>query len=216
MRYAAKWYAWSSEPFFARKKRRSLCGLFKRRLQHMLDQPLQFFIRLGPDHQIFPREKRRHGVDAEGGAAAPVVVDGVFEFPAQQYVGGFIGRQIIVFGDFCQNVSLADVLDVDEVRPEERIGHLLRLALCLRPLCQFLGQPAVVGHVAFGVERQTFAVHVHFHALIARDDLWTSDVTFLGSFGMKRKLSEFDLQAVIFFQFLDTPGDEVTPGSNEI
>ena len=33
---------------------------------------------------------------------------------------------------------------------------------------------------------------------------------------MKRKLSEFDLQAVIFFQFLDTPGDEIAPGSNEI
>ena len=33
---------------------------------------------------------------------------------------------------------------------------------------------------------------------------------------MKRKLSEFDLQAVIFLKFLDTPGDEVAPGSNEV
>jgi hypothetical protein len=182
----------------------------------MLDQPLQFFVGLRPDHQIFSGEKRRHGVDTEGGAAAPVVVDGVFELPAQQYIGGFIGRQIIVFGDFGQDISLADVLDVDKVGAKERIGHFLRLTLRLRPLCQLLSQPAIVGHVAFCVERQTFAVHVHFHALIARDDLWTSDVSFLRSFGMKRKLSEFNLQAVIFFQFLDTPGDEVAPGSNEI
>jgi len=33
---------------------------------------------------------------------------------------------------------------------------------------------------------------------------------------MERKLRELDLQAVILLQFLDTPGDEVAPGSNEI
>jgi hypothetical protein len=29
-------------------------------------------------------------------------------------------------------------------------------------------------------------------------------------------LRELDLQTKILFQFLDTPGDEVTPGSDEI
>jgi len=33
---------------------------------------------------------------------------------------------------------------------------------------------------------------------------------------MERELSEFDFQIVIRFEFLDTPGDEVAPGSNEI
>ncbi len=33
---------------------------------------------------------------------------------------------------------------------------------------------------------------------------------------MKRELSELDFQTVIFFEFLDTPGDEVAPGSDEI
>jgi hypothetical protein len=33
---------------------------------------------------------------------------------------------------------------------------------------------------------------------------------------MERELSELDLQTVIFFEFLDTPGDEVAPGSDEI
>jgi hypothetical protein len=33
---------------------------------------------------------------------------------------------------------------------------------------------------------------------------------------MKWKLGELDLQTEILFQFLDTPGDEVAPGSNEI
>jgi hypothetical protein len=33
---------------------------------------------------------------------------------------------------------------------------------------------------------------------------------------MEWKLRELDLQAVVPFQFLDTPGDEVAPGSNEI
>lgn len=33
---------------------------------------------------------------------------------------------------------------------------------------------------------------------------------------MKRKLRELDRQIVIRFEFLDTPGDEVAPGSDEI
>jgi hypothetical protein len=33
---------------------------------------------------------------------------------------------------------------------------------------------------------------------------------------MERKVGELDRQAVIRFQFLDTPGDEVAPGSDEI
>jgi hypothetical protein len=33
---------------------------------------------------------------------------------------------------------------------------------------------------------------------------------------MQRELGELDLQTVILFKFLDTPGDEVAPGSNEI
>ena len=33
---------------------------------------------------------------------------------------------------------------------------------------------------------------------------------------MKRELRELDFQFVIRFEFLDTPGDEVTPGSDEI
>ena len=33
---------------------------------------------------------------------------------------------------------------------------------------------------------------------------------------MKGKLRKFYLQIVVGFQFLNTPGDEVTPGSHEI
>jgi hypothetical protein len=33
---------------------------------------------------------------------------------------------------------------------------------------------------------------------------------------MERKLSELDFKTVILFQFLDTPGDEIAPGSNEV
>jgi hypothetical protein len=33
---------------------------------------------------------------------------------------------------------------------------------------------------------------------------------------MKGKLSELDRQTVIRLEFLDTPGDEITPGSNKI
>jgi hypothetical protein len=33
---------------------------------------------------------------------------------------------------------------------------------------------------------------------------------------MERKVGELDRQAVIRFEFLDTPGDEVAPGSDEI
>jgi hypothetical protein len=33
---------------------------------------------------------------------------------------------------------------------------------------------------------------------------------------MQRKLSELDLQSVVLLKFLDTPGDEVAPGSNKI
>ena len=33
---------------------------------------------------------------------------------------------------------------------------------------------------------------------------------------MKRKLRELDRQIVIRFEFLDTPGDEIAPGSDEV
>ena len=33
---------------------------------------------------------------------------------------------------------------------------------------------------------------------------------------MKRELRELDRQTVIRFEFLDTPGDEIAPGSNKI
>jgi len=33
---------------------------------------------------------------------------------------------------------------------------------------------------------------------------------------MKRELGKLDLQTVVVFQFLDTPGDEVAPGSDKI
>jgi hypothetical protein len=33
---------------------------------------------------------------------------------------------------------------------------------------------------------------------------------------MKREMGKLEAEAVIVFQFLDTPGDEITPGSNEI
>ena len=33
---------------------------------------------------------------------------------------------------------------------------------------------------------------------------------------MKRKLRELDREIVIRFEFLDTPGDEIAPGSNEV
>jgi hypothetical protein len=33
---------------------------------------------------------------------------------------------------------------------------------------------------------------------------------------MQRKLRPFNRQTIIGFEFLDTPGDEVAPGSNEI
>jgi hypothetical protein len=33
---------------------------------------------------------------------------------------------------------------------------------------------------------------------------------------MQRKLRELDSEIVIRFEFLDTPGDEVAPGSDEI
>ena len=33
---------------------------------------------------------------------------------------------------------------------------------------------------------------------------------------MKRKLSELDLQSILILKFLDTPGDEIAPGSDKI
>jgi len=33
---------------------------------------------------------------------------------------------------------------------------------------------------------------------------------------MQGELRKFDLKIIVRFEFLDTPGDEVAPGSNEI
>jgi hypothetical protein len=33
---------------------------------------------------------------------------------------------------------------------------------------------------------------------------------------MERKLSKLDFQPILVFKFLDTPGDEIAPGSNKV
>jgi hypothetical protein len=33
---------------------------------------------------------------------------------------------------------------------------------------------------------------------------------------MERKLSKLDLQSILIFKFLDTPGDEIAPGSDKV
>lgn len=33
---------------------------------------------------------------------------------------------------------------------------------------------------------------------------------------MKRKLSKLDRQSILIFEFLDTPGDEIAPGSDKV
>src|SRR5882672_10603870 len=48
----------------------------------VLHEPFQFLVWLRADHQIASRKKRWHGVDAIGGATAPVLIDGIFKFPA--------------------------------------------------------------------------------------------------------------------------------------
>jgi hypothetical protein len=59
-------------------------------------------------------------------------------------------------------------------------------------------------------------IHVHFHLAVSRDNLRAPFAAFLGSLRMKRKLSELDLQPILVFKFLDTPGDEIAPGSDEV
>ena len=115
-----------------------------------------------------------------------------------------------------KHVGLADVFNIDEVGAKKRVGDLFRLVLGLGPFSKLLGKAAVVRHVALGVERQAFAIHVDFHALIARDDLRPARAPFLRGFRMQRKVSELDRQAIFFLEFLDTPGDEIAPRSNEI
>ena len=122
----------------------------------------------------------------------------------------------MVCRDRREYVGLADVFHIDEVGAKKRIGDLFRLIFGLGPFGQLLGKAAVVRHLALGVERQAFAIHVDFHALIARDDLRSARASFLGGFRMQRKVSEFDRQIVLSLEFLDTPGDEVAPRSNEI
>ena len=59
-------------------------------------------------------------------------------------------------------------------------------------------------------------IHVHFHLAVSGDDLGPAYTTFLGSLRMKRKLSKLDFQAILVFKFLDTPGDEIAPGSDKV
>ena len=58
--------------------------------------------------------------------------------------------------------------------------------------------------------------HVHFHIPVSGNDFRYSHRTFRRSIRMKRELGELDGQIIIRFEFLDTPGDEVAPGSDEI
>ena len=182
----------------------------------VLHKPFQFFVRLSADHEVFTCEKSRHCIDAVGSATAPVFIYRCFEAPAQQNIPGFVSRESDSLGDFDESLDFSDILDIDEIGAEQRVVNLVGFALALCPFGQLLREPAVVGHIALGVVGQPLTVHVHFHLPVSGDDFWPSHRAFLGSFRMQGELRKFDLKIIVRFEFLDTPGDEVAPGSNEI
>ena len=94
--------------------------------------------------------------------------------------------------------------------------NLVTLSFAFGPLRKLLRQPAVIGHIAVGIVGKPFAVHVHFHALISRNDFGTPHIAFHRSLRMQRELRKLDREIITCFEFLDTPGDEITPGSDKV
>jgi len=182
----------------------------------MLDQPFQFFVRLRANHQVAAGEKCWDRIDADGGAAAPIVIDGIFKGSAGQHIRGFIRGQAVFLGNLGEDVGATDIFDVDKVGAKQSIGDLLRLVFGLGPFRQLLSKTAVIGPAALDIIGQAFAVHVYFHAVISGDHFIAALGALFGSFRVERELGKLDRQVVIGFEFLDTPGDEITPGSNEI
>ena len=88
-------------------------------------------------------------------------------------------------------------------------------ALAFGPFRQLLSETAIVRHVARGIIGKTFFLHAGFH-LVSAGGVRGSASTFFRRVGMQRKVSEFNFQPVVLFEFLNTPGTEVAPGSNVV
>src|SRR5262245_58369711 len=99
----------------------------------MLNQPLQLLIRLRSDHEVASGEKSRHGVDADRGATAPVIVNGSFEAATHKNVGGFVSRKAYFFGDLQEGLHLADIFHIDKIGAEERRVNLVTLSFVFGP-----------------------------------------------------------------------------------
>jgi hypothetical protein len=118
-----------------------------------------------------------------------------------------------------QGRFIANILPVGEIGPEYGRVKLSSLALGFRPFSQLLGKSAVVGPRAFS-ERQPFLFcdslqvgHHLFDVHIAAPEKVLKRKTFLRDLRMEGKGNPGDHDVVFFFQTINTPGDEITPGS---
>src|SRR5215472_1508909 len=99
----------------------------------MLNKPRQLFVRLSPDHKVFPGKKGGHSIYADGSAAAPVLIHCFLEGAAQQNVRGFVGWQSNAFGNFHKRFYFADIFDIDEISAEKRIMDFVALVFSFGP-----------------------------------------------------------------------------------
>jgi hypothetical protein len=118
--------------------------------------------------------------------------------------------------------AFGDVDSVHKIGAENGMVEFLPPALFLRPLSQFLRQPAVVGFLAVAQGQTRFfrrLPQTGFYLVDAHRSpgkkLFQSQ-TFFRRFRMKGKRPPLDCDLKILSQFFNTPGNEVAPGSDII
>ena len=117
---------------------------------------------------------------------------------------------------------VTDIAAFDEIRLVERVVNLLETRLRVRPFREFLSKTAVVG-VRTAIVRKPFRVHETLHTRVHRIEVespagkkilqWEA---FGRSIGMQGEKDPVNVDVVVLLQSFNTPGTEITPGSDEV
>lgn len=166
--------------------------------------------------------KGGHSRHALSPGLCPIGIDLIAEAPFLEYFASDNGGQSDRFSQRDEQAKIPDILSVHEIGSEQSVVDCLTSGLSFRPRAQLLGQAAVVGVGPHTVGqalliRQAFEARIHGADVPATSGKHVFQrPPFGGRFRMQGKVHPADGDIKCLFQSFNTPGTEVTPGSDVV
>jgi len=187
-----------------------------------LEEMGQRFVGLGAHNPLLVEDKGRDRRNAQLKRSVPIGIHRRLVRPHfQNGLNLFFGKTHLQ-GYRCEFSAFGNVNPIPKIGPKDGVMKFLPPALLLRPLSQFLRQAAVIGSLAVS-QRQPFFLRRLAQAGLDLVDTnrppgkkFLQSQTLLRRFRVKGESPPLNCDFKILSQSFNTPGNEVTPGSDVI